>query len=354
MRRALLAVLVAALCLPAGAAARVPRDFFGVMVNGPLDQPAFALDAESATMRRDGVGTERMEIAWDLVEPQKGQYDFTLPDRKVLAAARAGIDVLGLIVRTPGWAAAKQGSPFSPPRDPADYAAFAKALVARYGPNGQLWREHPEVRRRPVRAWEIWNEPNLGLYWTQQPFMRGYARLLNTTYAAIKRADPGATVVMAGMANFSWRDLSRLFRKGGRKLRFDVAAAHPFSGRPSNAVKIVELNREVLDRNGARTKPIWLTELTWSSAKGRKTPLTQNWETTEAGQAQRLLEAYRLFIRARHALRLQRIYWYTWVTVDRASSNSFDYSGLRTQLPDGRVVDKPAARAFRTAVRRYG
>ena len=56
---------------------------------------------------------------------------------------------------------------------------------------------------------------------------------------------------------------------------------------------------------------------------------------------------------ARHALRLERIYWYTWLTVDRDSPNSFDYSGLRTQRPDGSVVDKPAARAFRAVVRRY-
>jgi hypothetical protein len=332
----------------------VPRDFFGVMANGPLDEPTFALDAESATMRRDGVGTERMEIAWDLVEPQKGQYDFTLPDRKVLAAARAGIDVLALIVRSPGWAASQPSSVFSPPRDPADYAAFAKVLVARYGPNGELWRAHPEVKARPVRAWQIWNEPNIAVYWTQQPFMRGYARLLNAAYKAVKQADPKATVVMAGLANFSWRDLRRLFEKGGTKLRFDVAAVHPFSGRPSNSVKIVSLNRAVLDRHGARSKPIWLTELTWSSAKGKKKKLTQNWETTEAGQARRLRQAYRLFVRARHALRLQRIYWYTWVTVDRGSPNSFDYSGLRTQRADGSIVDKPAARAFREVVRRYG
>ncbi len=354
MRRALLAVLLAVLCLPSAAQAGVPRDFFGVMANGPLDSPTFPLDAESAAMRRDGIGTERMEFAWDLTEPQKGQFDYSLTDRKVLAAARAGIDVLALIDRTPGWAAAKPGNVFSPPRDPAEYAAFATALVGRYGPNGSLWREHPEVTPRPVRAWQVWNEPNLAVYWTAQPFMRGYARLLNTTYGAIKRADPKATVVMAGLANFSWRDLSRLFRKGGRKLRFDVAAVHPFSGRPSNSVKIVTLNRAVLNRNGAATKPIWLTELTWSSAKGRKKPITKDWETTEAGQAARLQQAFKLFIRARTRLRLQRIYWYTWVTVDRNSPNSFDYSGLRTMRPDGTVVDKPAAGALQAVVRRYG
>jgi Beta-galactosidase len=353
MRRAAVAALLAVLLLPAAATAKVPRDFFGVMANGPLDAPSFPLDAESSAMRSAGVGTERMEIAWDLVEPQQGQFDFTLPDRKILAAAQAGIDVLAIVVRAPSWAARQPGQPFSPPRDPADYAAFATALVARYGPNGELWRAHPDLPKRPVEAWQIWNEPNIAVYWTQQPFMRGYARLLNAAYAAIKRADPHAIVVMAGLANFSWRDLKRLFEHGGATPHFDVAAVHPFSGRPSNSVKIVGLNRRVLNRHGARSKPIWLTELTWSSAKGKKRKLTKDWETTEAGQAQRLRAVYRLFVKARKLLRLERIYWYTWVTVDRDSPNSFDYSGLRTLRSDGTVVDKPAARAFRAVVRRY-
>src|SRR4029453_19563064 len=92
MRRALLAAVLAALCLPAGAAAKLPRDFFGVMANGPLDAPTFALDAESAAMRSAGVQTERMEIAWDLVEPQKGKYDFALTDPKGLPAAPPPLD----------------------------------------------------------------------------------------------------------------------------------------------------------------------------------------------------------------------------------------------------------------------
>jgi hypothetical protein len=352
VRRALLVATVACLLAPAPAAARVPRDFFGVMVNGLLDAPNAPLNAQAAAMRRDGVTTMRIDIPWDVAEPSPGQFDFSLADRKVLAAARADVDVLVLLHRTPAWAALQPGQPFSPPRDPGLFAAFARTLVERYGPKGSLWREHPEVRPRPVRAWEVWNEPNLRVYWTKQPFMRGYARLLNATYSAIKHADRRATVVMGAMANFSWVDLRRLYRKAGVKLRFDVAAAHPFSGRPSNAVKIVRLNRRVLDENGGRRKPIWLTELTWSSAKGRKKPLTKDWEVTEAGQARRLREAYTLFARDRRAMRLQRIYWYTWVTIDRDSPNSFDYSGLRTMRPDGRIVDKPVMAAFRAMVRR--
>jgi Beta-galactosidase len=332
---------------------RVPKGFFGVMVNGVLDEPAVDLGAESARMVRDGVQSERFEIAWDLVEPQRGQYDFAATDRKVAAAASNGIDVLALVNRSPSWAARTPGNPFSPPRSPADYAAFVSTLIARYGPHGSFWAANPRLPRRPLRSWEIWNEPNLSVYFAQQPFAKPYARLLNAAYRAVKAADPGARVVMAGMANYSWRDLATLYR-AGIPLHFDVAAVHPFSGRPSNSVKITRLNRQVLDEHGARGKPIWLTELTWSSAKGKKHPLTQNWETTESGQAARLRDAYRTYVRDRRALGLERIYWYTWATVDRNSPNSFDYSGLRTMRADGTFADKPALGAFRAMAKAYG
>jgi hypothetical protein len=353
MLRLCLCLLVAGalLFVPAvapAANAAVPEGFFGVMVNGPLDDPAVDLDAQAARMKASGVQSWRVEMAWDLVEPAPGQFAWAATDRKVLAAARQGIDVLGLALRAPGWANGGSGNPFTPPTRPADFAAYLRALVARYGPSGSLWAEHPEVARHPVRAWEIWNEPNLKDYFTAQPFAKPYAALLRAAYPAVHGADPGATVLMASMANYSWRDLAKLLSVGGPRLRFDAAGAHPFSGRPSNAVKIVHLNREALDRRGYAKVPLWLTELTWSSAKGKKTPLTQNWETTEGGQAQRLRDVYKLLLAQRRSLKLARVFWYAWATLDNGSPNSFDYSGLLQYRPDGTFRAKPALGAFRT------
>ena len=340
------ALLFAPAVAPAAHAA-VPKGFFGVMVNGPLDDPAVDLDAQAVRMKGAGVQSWRVEMAWDLIEPAPGQFAWAATDRKVLAAARQGIDVLGLALRAPGWANGGGGNPFTPPTRPADFATYLRALVARYGPSGSLWAEHPDVPRHAVRAWEIWNEPNLKDYFTAQPFAKPYAALLRAAYPAVHGADPGATVLMASMANYSWRDLATLLSVSGPKLRFDAAGAHPFSGRPSNAVKIVRLNREALDRRGYSKVPLWLTELTWSSAKGKKTPLTQNWETTEGGQAQRLRDVYKLLLAQRRSLRLARVFWYTWATVDNGSPNSFDYSGLLQYRPDGTFRAKPALAAFR-------
>jgi hypothetical protein len=309
------------------------------------------LVAEEGVMRAAGVETQRVPFNWDQIQPdQNAPPDWSETDRKVLAAAANGMSVLGLVLGSPSWASTHPGIPLSPPKDPGTYANFLRLCIARYGPFGTLWSEHPEVAPTPIRDWQIWNEPNLSDYFSVQPFAKPYVRLLRAARDAIKSADPGATVVMAGLANFSWKDLEKVYRAGVKGL-FDVAAVHPFSGHPINSVKIVRSNRRVMDRHGDRRKPIWLTELTWPSAKG-KTKNIHGWETTEAGQARRLTTGYRLYIRYRRTLRLQRIYWYTWAGFDRPP-NSFDYSGLRHSDAEGHFTSKPALAAFERITKRY-
>jgi hypothetical protein len=370
-------VLVGAVAPSAGAQA-LPRGFFGVTANGPLDSLSAGLGDELGVMARAGVSSVRVPVEWAQVQPyarfadvppaERSRFadggdgipsDFGATDARVLGSARRGMSVLALVLRAPGWAAHDPGHPQPSPRDPGQYARFLRLLIARYGPGGTLWARNPGVAPIPVRAWQIWNEPSIGKYFSQQPYVRPYARLLKASYSAVHVVDPGATVVMAGLANFtkrgglgeslSWRELSKLYR-AGIKGHFDAVAVHPFSGRPSNSVKITRLNREVMNRNGDRRKPLWLTEITWSSAKGRK-PTVAGWETTEAGQALRLRQAYTLFARERRRLNLQRIYWYTWATTDRDSPSSFAWSGLRRAGPDGRFADKPALRTFRALAR---
>ena len=58
----------------------------------------------------------------------------------------------------------------------------------------------------------------------------------------------------------------------------------------------------------------------------------------------------KLLARARRRLRIERVFWYTWLSRED-SPNSFDYSGLR-RVRDGRVISVPALGAFQSAARR--
>ena len=339
------------------------------MANGPLDAPGVDLANEGAVMRANGVGTIRLPVQWPQLQPYASfdqipesahQYftnvggiptDFSTTDAQIAAAARNGIDVTALVLRAPPWAALKPDEVFSPPREPAAYGRFLKTLIGRYGPRGNFWAANPSLPKRPLRNFQIWNEPSLSRYFPVKPWAPAYAKLLRASYTAVKAADPGAKVITAGLPNFSWRDYGTLF-KAGMKPRgyFDAIAVHPFTGTASGSVKILGFVRAVLDANGARKAPLWVTEISWPSGRG-KADANQGWVTTEAGEAVKVDEVYRAYGKSAARLKLARAYWYNWVSSDSGNQDAFEYAGLRRVTADGSFADKPALGAYRKVAR---
>ena len=76
-----------------------------------------------------------------------------------------------------------------------------------------------------------------------------------------------------------------------------------------------------------------------------------DFETTDAGQARRLEAGLPLLADARRELRIERVYWYTWLSVEGFTGSAFDYSGLR-RLRGGQLRDAPALAVFRRLAKR--
>ena len=203
---------------PAAAADRtVPQGFVGVTWGGPLDGTALDGNSETRLMVRSGVESARFPIYWNLAQPyasfadvpagQAGRFvdvngvptDFSGADRTVALAAARRFNVLPVVLLSPSWAARDRTQLWSPPADPATYARFVGALVRRYGPSGSFWAAHPDLPRRPLRDWQIWNEPGQRFFWAPKPSAKGYVALLRASRKAIKKADPKARVVLAGL-----------------------------------------------------------------------------------------------------------------------------------------------------------
>jgi hypothetical protein len=266
------------------------------------------------------------------------------------------------VVRTtPSWAALNPFERGSPPRDVNDYTAYLSALIARYGPQGSFWIEHPELPWRPVRSWQIWNEPHLNLWWnvdgrSVNAWAREYAELLKAAKATIDAADPGATVVLAALADYAWKHLDRLNRFDVGRY-FDVAAINLFTARPKFVMRGVRFVRRALRRGGAGRKPVWLTEATWPAGKGRVTRPATSWQrawyTTDDGMARRLRTIYSIAIKNRRRLRIGRVVWYTWSSAYR-DNDLFDYSGL-IRFSGGEYEARPALAAYaESALRNQG
>jgi hypothetical protein len=350
------AALAGAAPAAAGADGSVPPRFFGMMWDREIQEAPLALqDAEWARMAATGVESARVVFAWDRAQERRGgPVSFELTDPKVLNGARHGIDVLPVAIYSPPWAREVPGQIGSAPSDPHDYADYLTAAIRRYGPRGSLWREHPDVPYRPVRVWQIWNEPQLPSHWMpQRDWPEQYGRLVRVAYRAVKRADPGATVVLAGLANASWLELDRLYRRGRIAGSFDVAAIHHYSRRPSDFVELTRRMRQTLVKHGDGRLPIWWTELGVSASAGRlDAPGSEHFQTTDRGMASGLVKSYRALIAHRRKLRVRRIYWYTWASSYRPLTGVFDFAGVN--VFDGvSVQPKPAALAYRRVVSAY-
>jgi len=363
-----LAALTAA--TPAAAAKRqVPFGFMGVLADAHVLDPARVnLGDEMKEMSRTGVESVRAAFYWSSAQPYASfadvppeeasrfrhevngvPTDFIESDYLVGNAAERGFTVLPVVVVSPNWAAEHPGTPGSPPYGPEPYAAYLTGLVERYGPDGEFWREHPEIPKVPVREWQLWNEPNSMWFWSDQPFAAEYVDLLKGGYRAVKAADPGARVVLAGLVKESWNLLDLVYRAGGKKF-FDVVAIHPFTEKPENVMRILGLVRRTMRKYGDNNKRMFVSELTWPSSKG-KIEGKYGYETTEAGQASRLRTTYRMLAANRRRLRLDRVYWVTWLKADKSPTDQFDYSGLRRIERDSDIVAKPAQRAYAQTAR---
>jgi hypothetical protein len=353
-RRALVAAAVASLVLAACGGDDSSEDnptperstpLLGVTSGAIFDERA-DLRAEVRAMDEAGVTTLRAPFYWHHLQPTGDQPpNFAETDPVVAATARADIELLPIVVRTPGWAALHPEKENSPPKGTAAYADLLRALIGRYGPDGSFWKENPDVPKRPIRAWQIWNEPDHTHYWSDQPYQREYVELGKAARDAIKGADPGAKVVMAGFADRSWESIASVYDAGAKGV-FDVVAIHPYTFEVRNVIRIVRLARTALREAGDGERPLWLTEVTWSSGK-RPGVEPYPFETTEPDQAKRLGEALPQLISLRDTLGIDRIFWENWISTDSNHRNPFDFSGLRALEPDGSVRDKPAYAEFK-------
>ena len=350
--------LLAVAPLSEAAPRKAPRGFYGVMWDRGASQ---ASEAEQTRqwdlMAASGVETVRTAFSWKQAQPEEGgPFNFRLTDRYVALASARNIRILPVVFETPRWAAL-DGENGAQPARVADYVAYLEALVRRYGPQGSFWAENPALPSKPLREWQIWNEPHLDWYWRADGadiWAQGYATLLRASNAALERIDPGSVTVLAGLADFVWLHLRKLYRAGIRG-HYDVAAMNFFTTRPRLVLKGLRQVRAQLRRVGDRRKPIWLTEVTWPASKGRVNkprPAWQRaWETTDSGAARRLTQFYELAVRARRRFRLGRAYWYTWSSAF-SESDLFDYSGL-VRWRGGSYQAQPALRAFARSARRH-
>jgi hypothetical protein len=274
MKLAVLAVLTTAavfLLLPATSSAS-PYIRFGVQDDAYLSAGP-ALQGRLDTLDRLGAKLVRYTVDWRAIAKRKPRravspgdpaYDWSSADAVLNGLHERKIAVLVTLARAPAWANGGRGAN-GMPTSKYSLSAFAVAVARRYP-----W----------VRLWEIWNEPNLRRFLSPNSPELYVRRLLNPTYAVLKRERFSNRV--AGGSTSPRKTPSGLspvaFMRGMRAAhpRFDAYSHHPYpvtrGERPSGFARgvckyckgvLTLANLPVLLKEARQDfgpKRIWLTE----------------------------------------------------------------------------------------------
>jgi hypothetical protein len=273
--------------------APVPRTLFGVTINSSTGAtPAFRVGA----VRLWDSGT-----SWASLEPERGgPPDWTVLDRHIDGARRAGLPVLFVFGRTPGWAS--PGGPkapytgdsrASPPDDLRDWDHFVRAVAERY--------------RGRIEAYELWVLGNDRRYFTGS--VETLVEMTRRASRIIRAADPKATLVCPGMGNLwtpAGRGVLRRFAELGGYEYCDVAGVKFYqrtaSDPPETMLELATATDLLLHEAGVQPR-LWSTGTTYSI------PLQGSLDETTSRNY-----AVRFFLVGLYArnLNVERMYFYNW------------------------------------------
>src|SRR3954453_4973460 len=187
-------VLAALFAAPVAAQAVTPNPFYGVVGVHVPNQ------AELNRVAAAGAGTYRIQVDWRFIEPRPGFPNWGPTDLFFAQAALAGVNALPDLLGVPKWISRRERDkpPLGNARQRAAWTALLSDLAHRYGSSGTFWAAPPELPRRTITTWEIWHEPNVGVFFGGKPSPAKFAKLLAISSAALKGADPTAQVVRGG------------------------------------------------------------------------------------------------------------------------------------------------------------
>ncbi|MDQ8701052.1 helix-turn-helix domain-containing protein [Streptomyces sp. LHD-70] len=241
------------------------------------------------------------ETRWGQVEPERGEFEWSVLERLVEGAERADLPVLFTFGGTPGWAAPDSprtlytdGTRTAPPDDLADWDRFVTAVVTRY--------------QGRIAAYELWD--NVGASSHYSGDMRTLAEMVRRAARIIERIDPRAAVACPSFGGLWEREGQELLREFARTGAYDVCDAAAMKLHPRRAdgppEEIVDLARTVQD-DILYGEGVGIT--LWNTGPGRDIV------TRPALDARRAQDyAVRFYLAGLLARRaeLSRMYFYSW------------------------------------------
>jgi hypothetical protein len=298
-------------------------------------------------IRDAGIGLVRTDAFWEAAEPDPPKngvhtYHWTLHDFIAVALANHGIRWQPILDYSALWASSVPGDDHAPPREAGDYAAYAAAFARRYGRGGTVWDDWGVEDPQPVTTYEIWNEPNLDVFWKPRPDPARYMELYAEAKAAIEAVDPEAVVLVGGLVPGTGFERALYATRPDAAELIEGIAFHPYAPTAEGVLEEVRRLRRTLEEVGDPDVPIHVTEVGWVTSGD--SPL----RVTEEQRARYLEEAVTAL--AWSDCGIASVIPYTWTTPESNPDDMEDWYGI--VHPDG--TRGPSADAYARVVAERG
>jgi hypothetical protein len=263
--RLLVLALATALLLPAAAPAAAP--FFGFndnsVVRGELT-PA----EDAAILARAGANSVRISIEWDWIQRTRGPLQMGGYDQHYRALLAQGIRPLITVSGAPRWTWPVDAVCAD---DSCHYAHDRTYNGAWYFLVRHIAQRYPRAA-----AIEVWNEPNLGIFFAGGPDPVRYTELLRLAYNAVKSVQPDMPVLGGALApdlgeektseHWGMRPFLRAMYAAGARDYMDGISLHPYPAGTSEGVSYEAIDQVLAIRdNHGDNAPLWLSEVGVSS-----------------------------------------------------------------------------------------
>lgn len=258
----------------------------------------------------------KQRFEWRNIEKiKKNDFQWFEPDVTVDRINKAGLGIIARLDNQPDWARKDKIFPASgPPDNMEDWKDFVQSFAERY--------------KGKIQIYEIWNEPNISREWGNlKPDAKAYTEMLKISYTEIKKIDPNAIVVSAGLSpttEQSDRAISdTVFLKdmytNGAKAYFDMLGIHapgfkaapdmdpgvvakdpqlsnpgdpsPETAKRAYSFRHAEDMRKIMEDNGDQAKQVAIMEMGWTTDSRPNSPYAWHAVTPEQ-QADYLVKAY--------------------------------------------------------------
>ncbi len=204
----------------------------------------FGMDAAvpgyASELKRMGIGWVRFEnMKWVFFNKVPNQFNYERDDIPLDTGMNdyhnAGLSILPYIFITPNWfssaPADTKNKGVYPPKDNDDYGKAIFETVARYGftkhPDADLHTNDKKSGLGWIKAYELWNEPNLNNpnWGTWAAPIEKYLDLFRVGAEALKRADPNSKASTAGLSGLGMKliDKFRTYKYPDGKTALDFA-----------------------------------------------------------------------------------------------------------------------------------